>query len=198
MMILKQDVNLYQQEAEFTPLLSATRLMQIWGLLLMVLLLLAIAQKWTVKNKLESIEALKVQQKTIDTQLIALSNEAKIKGNDHQVKNDLNDMREKVAMVEKAIASLKEEENKTYYPLSTYLEGFATRHVNGVFISHFYMEKTGKKMMFEGIALEPRLVPLMMQAWEGMPPMVGKGFQRFKVQRINTNQTPVQFNLQAE
>jgi len=198
MMILKQDINLYQKEAEFAPLLSATRLIQIWGLLLLVLLLLAIEQKWVAKNKLENIEALKIQQKAIDTQLVELSNKAKIKGNTHQVINDLNDMREKVAMVEKAIASLKEEESKSYYPLSAYLEGFATRHVNGVFISHFYMEKTGKKMIFEGMALEPRLVPLMMQAWEGAPPMAGKSFQKFKVQRIKTNGAPVQFNLQAE
>lgn len=198
MMILKQDINLYQKQEELAPWLSATRLVQIWGFLFTILLVVAIQHKWVAKNEAKNIEALKAQQQDIDAQLIKLSHQIKVKRNDPQARDNLIQLRERVKMAEKAIIQLKEEGSKTYYPLSSYLEGFAEQHVKGTFISHFYIEKTSKKLLFEGIALEPRLVPLMMQSWEKAPPMVGKGFQKFKIQQIKTNGSSVQFNLQAE
>lgn len=198
MMILKQNVNFYQVEEEYTPLLSATRLFQIWGALFAILALVAIEAKWTQHFEIKRIEDLKTTRDEINAQLQAMGKELKAKNNPQKLQEELLTLRDKISKTQTAISQLQVQENNQTYQLSAYLEGFALSHVKGMYVSHFYMQNEGKKMAFDGDALAPQLVPQMVQAWEKSTVMKGRRFQKLNISRIKDNSQSVKFNLQAE
>ncbi len=198
MMILKQNVNFYQVEEEYTPLLSATRLFQIWLALFAILALVAIEAKWTQHFEIKRIEDLKTTRDEINAQLQAMGKELKAKNNPQKLQEELLTLRDKISKTQTAISQLQVQENNQTYHLSAYLEGFALSHVKGMYVSHFYMQNEGKKMAFDGDALAPQLVPQMVQAWEKSTVMKGRRFQKLNISRIKDNSQSVKFNLQAE
>lgn len=198
MMILKQDVNLYQKEEEFVPLLSATRLFQVWIFLFIILAIIASQQKWLSVSQISKIHQLKVNQESVNEQLVSLSKNVKSKKNSQVLKEELAQIQEKIDKTEREIELLQKEENRKTYHLSAYLEGLAIHHVKGTYISYFYMQNTGNKIAFDGLALQPELVPQMVQSWKQSEPLRGKSFQKLQIKQVKQNTKWVQFNLKAE
>ncbi len=196
-MMLKQNINFYQTEIEYTPMLSATLLVQIWLILFAGLAVMAIWQKWSLSSQTNNIQNIKSMQVSVNEQLQKLGKELKAKSNPQASQQELTTLKEKIEKTQNAIAQLQAQENKKNYPLSSYLEGFATTHIKGMYVSHFYMQNEGMKMSFEGTALQPQLIPRMVQSWEQTLPMKGRRFQKLNMQRIKKDADWVQFNLQA-
>ncbi len=196
-MMLKQNINFYQTEIEYAPLLNATLLVQIWLILFAGLAAMAIWQKWSLSSQSKNIQNIKTMQVTVNDQLQQLGKELKAKNNPLIIQQELTSLKERIEKTENAIAQLQVQENKKNYPLSSYLEGFAITHVKGMYVSHFYMQNDGMKMSFEGTALQPQLIPQMVQSWEQNIPMKGRRFQKLNMQRIKKDADWVQFNLQA-
>ncbi len=198
MMSLKQNINFYQQEVEYVPFFSATRLFQIWFGLFVIFALIGAEAKWSQYSTNKSIEYLKIERDKVNVQLQSLSTEFKAKNNPQKIQEDINHLKEKIAKTQNAISQLKVQEEGQFYQLSTYLEGFAISHIKGMYVSHFYMQNEGKKMSFNGNALSAQLVPQMVQAWEKRTVMKGRRFQKLNIQRIKDDPQWVKFNLQAE
>ncbi len=199
MMILKQNVNFYQkEEEEFTPVLSATLLFQLWLGLFFVLALIAINAKWSLNEQNRNIEDLKKKREEVNQQLQTMSKDFKAKNSPHKMQEEIAIIKDKITKTQSAIALLQEQSNFQSYPLSSYLEGFAASHVKGMYVSHFYMENEGHRMNFAGNALSPQLVPLMVKSWESTQVMKGRRFQKLNLQQIDKNKPWVKFNLQAE
>jgi hypothetical protein len=197
MLTLKQDINLYQLKQEFVPFLSFTRMVQVWSCLLIILSLYALEQKITLISNTKEMERVKSEQGIVISELTKLSSHVKgNKKNDHY-QEDLTQLKENINQAKSVIAQLLEEEKNKNQRLSSYLEGFALQHVKGTFVSHFNLEKTEKKLSFEGYALQPHLVPQMVQSWEQAPAMSGKKFHKLEMQRLQPNAPWVEFHLQG-
>jgi hypothetical protein len=195
--MLKQNINFYQMEIEYSPLLSATLLVQIWLFLFAGLAVMAFFQKWSLNSQSKNIQNIKTMQLSVNEQLQLLGKELKAKTNPQGLQQKLIVLKEKIEKTQNAINQLQVQENKKNYPLSSYLEGFAKTHIKGMYVSHFYMQNDGMKMSFEGTALQPQLIPQMVQSWEQTIPMKGRRFQKLNMQRIKKDADWVQFNLQA-
>jgi uncharacterized protein YlzI (FlbEa/FlbD family) len=198
MILLKQDVNLYQREEKFVPVLSTTRLLQVWLFLCIILGMIAGQQKWLAATQINKIHQLKINQEIVNGQLVSLSKNVKIKKNSQVLKEELAQVQEKIDKIEREIALLQKEEDRKTYPLSAYLEGLAIQHVKGTYVSYFYMQNKGNKIAFDGIALQPELVPQMVQSWKQSEPLRGKSFQKLQIKQVKQNTKWVQFNLKAE
>jgi len=197
-MILKQNVNFYQVEEEYTPLLSAVRLFQLWLGLFAILALIAIETKWSQHAEIQKMEDLKAKRDEVNIQLQAMSKELKAKNNPQKIQEELTALKDKISKTQIAISQLQVQENNQTHHLSAYLEGFANAHVKGMYVSHFYMQNEGKKMAFDGDALAPQLIPQMVQAWEKNTVMKGRRFQKLSITRVKDNSQSVKFNLQAD
>ena len=198
MILLKQDVNLYQKEEEFVPLLSATRLFQVWIFLCIILGGISASQKWQAQSQMSKIHQLKANQEAVNGQLVSLSKNVKIKKNSQVLAEELAQLQEKIDKIENGIALLQKEENRKIFHLSAYLEGLAMQHVKGTYVSYFYMQNAGNKIAFDGLALQPELVPQMVQSWKQSEPLRGKSFQKLQIKQVKQNAKWVQFNLKAE
>ncbi|MGD9593030.1 MAG: hypothetical protein AB7V32_10965 [Candidatus Berkiella sp.] len=198
MMILKQNINFYQVEEEYAPALSLTRMLQVWLALIIILGILAIQAKWVEHGEANKLKSLNHEREAVNAELITMSKALKAKNNPQKLQAELNTLQEQISKTQAAIEKLQSQENNDHYHLFAYLEGFASAHVKGTYISHFLIQNEGGKMVFEGDALAPQLIPQMVQSWEKNTVMKGRRFQKLNISRIKENNQWVKFNLQAQ
>ncbi len=194
---LKQKINLYQKSQAFAPELSALRIAQVWLGLGVVLILSAFSHKLSLRSQLKDIEKLKIEQAKESEQLIEVAQFKKNK-NVHFSKSELSLLKEKISDVDGVISQLKKLEDDERYPFSFYIESLVMRHVKGTYLAYINLQDEGRKMTFSGVALEPQLVPIMVQSWQKSPSLISSQVKKVRLDNLKQDKDFVKFNLQAE
>lgn len=195
--ILKQKINLYQKSQAFAPRLSALRIAQTWLGLAAVLIISAFSHKLSLHSQLKEIENLKLAQGKENAELIDLAQLRKNK-NTHMSKNEIALLKEKILDVDGVISQLNRLEADEKYPFSFYIESLVMRHVKGTYLAYINLQDEGKKMTFSGVALEPQLVPIMVQSWQKTPSIINTQVKKVRLDNLKQDKDFVKFNLQAE
>lgn len=194
---LKQKINLYQKADIFAPGLSALRISQIWLGLGAFLIVIALFHKISLGSQLKEIENLKVEQSKESDQLVELA-QAKKARNMNASKGELALLKERISDVDNVVTQLKKLEEDERHPFSFYVESLAMRHVKGTYLAYISLQDEGKKMTFSGIALEPQLVPIMVQTWQKSPSLISSQVRKVRLDNLKQDKDFVKFNLQAE
>lgn len=194
---LKQKINLYQKSQAFAPKLSALRIAQIWLGISAVLILLAFTNKLSLGSQLNKIEQLKIEQAKESEQLIEMA-QLKKNRNLHASKSELALLKEQISDVDGVISQLRKLENEERYPFSFYVESLVMRHVKGTYLAYINLQDEGRKMTFSGVALEPQLVPIMVQSWQKSPSLISTQVKKVRLDNLKQDKDFVKFNLQAE
>jgi len=197
MALLKQKINLYQKSQAFAPRLSALRITQIWLGAAAILIVSSFSHKLSLHSQLKEIEALKLAQAKESEQLIDLAQTRKNK-NKAMSKNEIALLKEKILDVDSVISQLNKLEADEKYPFSFYVESLVMRHVKGTYLAYISLQDEGKKMTFSGVALEPQLVPIMVQSWQKTPSIISTQVKKVKLDNLKQDKDFVKFNLQAE
>lgn len=197
MALLKQKINLYQKSQAFAPRLSALRISQIWLGAAAILIVSSFSHKLSLHSQLKEIEALKLVQAKESEQLIDLAQTRKNK-NKAMSKNEIALLKEKILDVDSVISQLNKLEADEKYPFSFYVESLVMRHVKGTYLAYISLQDEGKKMTFSGVALEPQLVPIMVQSWQKTPSIISTQVKKVKLDNLKQDKDFVKFNLQAE
>lgn len=195
--LYKQKINLYQKSQAFAPQLSALRIAQVWAGLSVVFILLAFAHKLNLNSQQRAIEKLKIEQAKESEQLIEVAQLKKNK-NIHASKGELALLKEKISDVDGVVSQLRKLEADERYPFSFYVESLVMRHVKGTYLAYISLQDEGKKMTFSGVALEPQLVPIMVQSWQKSPSLISSQVKRVRLDNLKQDKDFVKFNLQAE
>jgi len=195
--VLKQKINLYQKSQAFAPQLSALRISQIWLGLVVVLIFSAFAHKLNLRTQLGQVEKLKIDQAKESEQLIDIALARKNR-NVSTSKGELVLLKEKIADVDGVVSQLKKLEADERYPFSFYVESLVIRHVKGTYLAYISLQDEGKKMIFSGVALEPQLVPIMVQSWQKSPSLISSQVKKVRLDNLKQDKDFVKFNLQAE
>lgn len=195
--VLKQKINLYQKSQAFAPELSALRISQIWLGLGVLLIVLAFTHKLSLRTQLGEIEKLKIEQAKESAQLIEIAQLRKNK-NMNASKGEVAQLKERIADVDGVVSQLTKLEADQRYPFSFYVESLVMRHVKGTYLAYINLQDEGKKMTFSGVALEPQLVPIMVQSWQKSPSLISSQVKRVKLDNLKQDKDFVKFNLQAE
>lgn len=194
---LKQKINLYQKADIFAPGLSALRISQIWAGLGVFLMVVAFVHKLSLGSQLKEIDKLKVEQSKESDQLVELAQARKMK-NISASKGELALLKERISDVDGVVAQLKQLEQDERHPFSFYVESLAMRHVKGTYLAYISLQDEGKKMSFSGVALEPQLVPIMVQTWQKTPSLISSQVKKVRLDNLKQDSDFVKFNLQAE
>lgn len=197
MVLLKQKINLYQKSQAFAPRLSALRITQIWLGMATLLILSAFVHKLSLHSQRKEIENLKLAQGKESEQLIDLAQQRKNK-NILSTKGELASLKEKIADVDAVVSQLNKLEADERYPFSFYVESLVMRHVKGTYLAYINLQDEGKKMTFSGVALEPQLVPIMVQSWQKSPSLISTQVKKVRLDNMKQDKDFVKFNLQAE
>lgn len=195
--LLKQKINLYQRSQAYAPALSAVRIVQCWLALLIFLMMVAFTHKLNLTRYQNAIEALKISQAKDSEDLLELSQVKKGK-NIIKSKNEVALLKERISDVDSIVAQLKHIEAEERYPFSFYVESLATRHVKGTYLAYINLQDEGRKMSFAGVALEPQLVPIMVQSWQRSPSIISTQVKKVRLDNLKQDKDFVKFNLQAE
>lgn len=194
---LKQKINLYQKSDIFAPGLSALRISQIWAGLGIFLIIVAFIHKVSLGSQLKEIENLKIEQSKESDQLLELAQAKKVR-NGNTSKGELAILKERISDVDAVVMQLKKLEEDERHPFSFYVESLALRHVKGTYLAYINLQDEGKKMTFSGIALEPQLVPIMVQTWQKSPSLISSQVKKVRLDNLKQDKDFVKFNLQAE
>jgi hypothetical protein len=193
----KQKINLYQKSQAFAPELSALRIAQIWVAIGVVFILFAFAHKLNLKSQLNEIENLKAEQAKESEQLIEVAQLKKSKST-LVSKSELALLKEKISDVDGVISQLRKLDADERYPFSFYIESIVMRHVKGTYLAYINLQDEGRKMSFSGVALEPQLVPIMVQSWQKSPSLISTQVKKVRLDNLKQDKDYVKFNLQAE
>lgn len=107
-------------------------------------------------------------------------------------------LKEKISDVDGVVSQLRKLEADERYPFSFYVESLVMRHVKGTYLAYISLQDEGKKMTFSGVALEPQLVPIMVQSWQKSPSLISSQVKRVRLDNLKQDKDFVKFNLQAE
>ncbi|MCS5712673.1 hypothetical protein [Candidatus Berkiella aquae] len=197
MQFFKQKINLYQKTQAYLPTLSAMRIMQIWLALLALLIISAFIHKLILINHVKEIETLKEEQSQENSELLELSQNKKV-NNVVKAKNEMILLKEKIADIDSIVSQLKQLEDEDRSPFSFYVESIAMRHVKGTYLAYINLQDEGRRMSFSGVALEPQLVPIMVQSWQKSPSIISTQVKKVRLDNLKQDKDYVKFNLQAE
>ncbi|HRE31090.1 MAG TPA: hypothetical protein PLD88_03860, partial [Candidatus Berkiella sp.] len=89
-------------------------------------------------------------------------------------------------------------EDEDRSPFSFYVESIAMRHVKGTYLAYINLQDEGRRMSFSGVALEPQLVPIMVQSWQKSPSIISTQVKKVRLDNLKQDKDYVKFNLQAE
>jgi hypothetical protein len=198
---LKQTINLYSTSHEYVPLLGATKIISIWAYMLVFFILVFIYQQWKVGELQTEVDKFKTKQQWVDSQLKQIDFSVKNKG--IMAKNSQMELlKEKIKNSQSLIDQILEQEqaqekNKPIL-VSAILEGLALGHIKGTYIAVIHLQNGGKKVSFEGFALLPTLVPMLIQSWQTIPSLNRMEFKKLEIQELNPSSPIVQFSLQGE
>jgi hypothetical protein len=78
---------------------------------------------------------------------------------------------------------------------SPYLTALARRRVDGVWLSEIRLAEGGRELRLAGAALEPELVPRLLQYLRDEAPFAGTTFRRMRVERAPDDAGYVEFRL---
>ena len=81
--------------------------------------------------------------------------------------------------------------------LSPYLEALARRPVRGLWLRSIAVGKGGAALLLEGSALDPQLVPRLVQDLGQESPLAGRAFERLLIERPDRHRRQVDFRLRA-
>ncbi len=197
MQLLKQKINLYQRSQAYAPALSAVRIAQCWLALLVFLIMVTLTHKLNLNRQKNAIEDLRMTQAKESDDLLELSQTKKSKIV-IKSKSDIALLKERIADIDNIVAELKHIEEEDRYPFSFYVESLAMRHVKGTYLAYINLQDEGRKMSFSGVALEPQLVPIMVQSWQRSPSIISSQVNKVRLDNLKQDKDYVKFNLQAE
>lgn len=197
MQILKQRINLYQRSQAYAPALSAVRIVQYWLGILILFIVLTLMHKLNLNRQENLIEDLKIVQAKESDDLLELSQAKKSKIVTRS-KSEIALLKERIADIDAIVAQLKQIENEDRSPFSFYVESLAMRHVKGTYLAYINLQDEGRKMSFSGVALEPQLVPIMVQSWQRSPSIISSQVKKVRLDNLKQDKDYVKFNLQAE
>jgi hypothetical protein len=81
---------------------------------------------------------------------------------------------------------------------SPYLVGLARRRVHGAWLSEIHVMQGGRELRLAGSALEPELVPRLLQRLREEEPFAGTTFRRVRVERAPDDAGRIDFTLDTE
>ncbi len=80
---------------------------------------------------------------------------------------------------------------------SNYLEGLARNPVEGLWLEVIEISERGQGLLLSGVALQPYLVPRLLDALRKEPAFEGKEFKGFEMQSPTQDQVGIKFSLQT-
>lgn len=183
MSALRQQINLYQPEAERQRgALGADTL--VFGSTAVVAAVLAVwgVGTWRIDRMQQAVQGLQTQQQRAEEALGALGAVSAEDATAADVKDRISALEAKIGAREQALKLLRDGSVGRTKGFSTELAALARRSVDGLWLRHISLSATGNSMSLAGEVLEPDLVPRYLRELATERDLSGLQFDRLVIE----------------
>lgn len=195
---MSQQINLYQpifrrQKA----LLSATALVQICILLVIGLSLIYSIAWWRVNHSEKLVGQLETEQEQYLANIAKLDQAIPLRKQNKLLADQAERLKaEKIAKHE-IIATLHEQTNEDGYQFSELMGGLGRQRVQGLWLKRITISRGGHHIDLNGSALNPTLIPQLLQQLKREETFAGRVFHHLSVNRAEQESKHIDFSLQT-
>ena len=195
-MSMMQQINLYHPPEQAPPPKLSFKLMVIASGGLLTVLLIVFISMFAMTHFLRSeVTELKATGKQMRSELIRLSRELDVVGDENTINNEISQLQVVLANKQKAVAILKDQGLDNTIGFTGFFEALSRNHLDKTWLTRIMLIRGGQTMDLEGQAETPDLIPKMLGGLQHEPMFKGRTFKVFDVIRNDTN--TVSFNIET-
>lgn len=193
-----QQINLYQSEfrIEKQPLSAAT-LLNIITVVSAVLVLLYGFNYWQLTQARQQLVQLQQEKTAQEARLAELIRTHKPLVKSQRLAEDIKQYESWVSVRQQAINVLSEKRFGNTEGFAEYFTGLARQKINGLWITGLRFSEGGRQLGMQGSALEPELVPQLLQQLSAEDIFTGTRFDSLLMHRQDDKKQQVDFQLKS-
>ena len=180
-----QEINLYQpllrkQEDHF----SGKNVINIAAMVLIGLMTVYAAFFWHVSGVRSELASLEQRQKTTTEKLAQVSKDFAPKRKSLLLENEVNAVSTSLEMKKRISVVINDIPEISTRGFAGFFEGMARQHIEGLWLTQFYISDGGKSMNISGKSLDPKHVPAYLKSLAQEQIFEGISFKTFSMNRI--------------
>jgi hypothetical protein len=153
---------------------------------------------WRNVNTIESdLAVVKKQNDTHLAQLASVTQKIKSLGDSANTADQINQLRDELEAERYMLQVLGNDYSQHRLGFSSYLEGFARRSIQGMWISAFEMKNGGRSVQITGGTLSPEIIPDFLSGLTKEASLQGTSFEVLTMDRKTPNGNWIEFALSS-
>lgn len=181
--MISQRINLYKIQGGSGPDLSFLKILEIYGVFLVILFLYSLIVWGLAHAQSKNADHIKEEKAVIESQLIEKNAGFNVEEQQKKLQSEINKLTSDRDQRKSFLGALKTQGFNQQQGFSRFLEGLAQNHVEGVWITKMIFLMGGTNIALSGTALRAKLIPLFFQELSKDVNYKGKAFQKMMIQK---------------
>jgi len=196
---LKQQVNLYQRQAQVAPdAFSTHALMATLGLGVAILLVAWAVTAYQIHELEDEYQQTSRNLQATNQQLAQLKSRLPTVQPDPFLQSELTNLQASQTRLNHMIALISQQQSHSKQGFADYFRALARNTLDGLWLRDLQVSAGGEDLLLKGKALEPELVPRLLQKLVREPAFAGRSFREVRFQRASKEQgSPMSFELRS-